>query len=71
MYHFYISKAMSGEGGMVFLDSTVAKLVCSDLSSELNLTGWYSIPVDHISFWDKNRQETVQIYYDSICTSLG
>jgi flavorubredoxin len=27
-------------------------LVCSDLSSKLNLTGWYNIPVDHISFWD-------------------
>ena len=39
-------------GGMQFLESADAKLVCSDLSSKLNLTGWYNIPVDHISFWD-------------------
>ena len=39
-------------GGMEFLESADAKLVCSDLSSKLNLTGWYNIPVDHISFWD-------------------
>jgi flavorubredoxin len=39
-------------GGMQFLKSPKAKLVCSDLSSKLNLTGWYNIPVDHISFWD-------------------
>ena len=36
-------------GGMEFLGSTNAKLVCSDLSSKLNLMGWYNIPVDHIS----------------------
>lgn len=39
-------------GGMHFLKSPKARLVCSDLSSKLNLTGWYNIPVDHISFWD-------------------
>lgn len=39
-------------GGMEFLKSPRARLVCSDLSSKLNLTGWYNIPVDHISFWD-------------------
>jgi len=39
-------------GGMQFLKSPNARLVCSDLSSKLNLTGWYDIPVDHISFWD-------------------
>ncbi|MDQ2684898.1 MAG: hypothetical protein M3Y25_03520 [Thermoproteota archaeon] len=39
-------------GGMQFLKSPKARLVCSDLSSKLNLTGWYNIPVDHISFWD-------------------
>jgi flavorubredoxin len=39
-------------GGMEFVESANAKLVCSDLSSKLNLTGWYNIPVDHISFWD-------------------
>jgi flavorubredoxin len=39
-------------GGMEFLKSPKAKLVCSDLSSKLNLSGWYNIPVDYISFWD-------------------
>ena len=41
-------------GGMEFLESANAKLVCSDLSSKLNLMGWYNIPVDHISAWDKD-----------------
>jgi flavorubredoxin len=31
-------------GGMEFLDSADAKLVCSDLSSKLNMMGWYNIP---------------------------
>lgn len=39
-------------GGMQFLKAPNAKLVCSDLSSKLNLMGWYDIPLDHISFWD-------------------
>ncbi|MDQ2684970.1 MAG: hypothetical protein M3Y25_03880 [Thermoproteota archaeon] len=39
-------------GGMEFLKSPKSKLVCSDLSSKLNLTGWHNIPVDHVSFWD-------------------
>jgi flavorubredoxin len=39
-------------GGMEFLKSPKARLVCSDLSSKLNLTGWHNVPVDHISFWD-------------------
>lgn len=39
-------------GGMEFLNAPKAKLLCSDLSSKLNLTGWYNIPADHISFWD-------------------
>jgi len=39
-------------GGMQFLKSPKAKLVCSDLSSKLNLMGWYNVPADHISFWD-------------------
>lgn len=39
-------------GGMEFLKSPNARLVCSDLSSKLNLMGWYNIPVNHISFWD-------------------
>jgi len=37
-------------GGMAFLDSADARLVCSDLTSKLNLTGWHNVPVDHISF---------------------
>ena len=39
-------------GGMKFLDAPRAKLICSDLSSKLNLTGWYDVPTDHVSFWD-------------------
>lgn len=39
---------------MEFLESADAKLVCSDLSSKLNLMGWYNIPVDHISTWDND-----------------
>jgi flavorubredoxin len=45
-------------GGMEFLESADARLVCSDLSSKLNLTGWYNIPVDHISFWDNEVLKT-------------
>jgi flavorubredoxin len=41
-------------GGMEFLESANAKLICSDLSSKLNLMGWYNIPVDHISTWDND-----------------
>ncbi len=36
-------------GGITFLESADAKLVCSDLSSKLNMTGWYNIPLDHLS----------------------
>jgi flavorubredoxin len=39
-------------GGMDFLNCLNARLICSDLSSKLNLMGWYNIPLDHISFWD-------------------
>jgi flavorubredoxin len=38
-------------GGMEFLKASKAKLICSDLSSKLNLTGW-KMPIDHISFWE-------------------
>jgi flavorubredoxin len=31
-------------GGMDFLKAPKAKLLCSDLSSKLNLTGWYKVP---------------------------
>ena len=43
---------------MEFLKSPKAKLVCSDLSSKLNLTGWYNVPCDHISFWDNEILKT-------------
>ena len=45
-------------GGMQFLKSPRTRLVCSDLSSKLNLAGWYNIPVDHISFWDSEVLKT-------------
>jgi flavorubredoxin len=45
-------------GGMEFLKCPKAKLVCSDLSSKLNLVGWYNVPTDHISFWDNEVLKT-------------
>lgn len=45
-------------GGMEFLKAAKARLVCSDLSSRLNLMGWYNIPADHISFWEGERLRT-------------
>jgi flavorubredoxin len=47
-------------GGMAVLDSADARLVCSDLSSTLNLTGWYNVPSDHISFWDNETLKMSQ-----------
>ena len=55
-------------GGMAFLDSADAKLVCSDLSSKLNLTGWYNIPADHISFWDNEVLKTGKRQFRFIMT---
>ena len=55
-------------GGMAFLDSADAKLVCSDLSSKLNLTGWYNIPTDHISFWDNEVLKTGKKSFKFIMT---
>jgi flavorubredoxin len=55
-------------GGMAFLDSADAKLVCSDLSSKLNLTGWYNTPVDHISFWDNETLKTGKRQFRFIMT---
>ena len=57
MQRFYILKVMNGEEWH-FLESADAKLVCSDLSSKLNLTGWYNIPVDHVTFWDNETLKT-------------
>ncbi len=45
-------------GGMDFLKTPKAKLICSDLSSKLNLTGWHNVPVDHIPFWDNEVLKT-------------
>ena len=45
-------------GGMDFLKAPNARLVCSDLSSKLNLTGWHNVPVNHISFWENETLKT-------------
>jgi flavorubredoxin len=45
-------------GGMDFLKAPKAKLICSDLSSKLNLMGWQGIPLDHLSFWDNQVLKT-------------
>ncbi len=45
-------------GGMDFLKAPRERLVCSDLSSKLNLTGWYNEPVDHVSFWENETMKT-------------
>ena len=55
-------------GGMEFLESADAKLVCSDLSSKLNLTGWYNVPIDHISFWDNEILKTGKRSFKFIMT---
>ena len=55
-------------GGMAFIDSADAQLVCSDLSSKLNLVGWYNIPVDHISFWDNETLKTGKKQFRFIMT---
>src|SRR5919109_3504240 len=55
-------------GGMAFLESANARLVCSDLSSKLNLTGWYNVPADHISFWDNEMLKTGKKQFRFIMT---
>ena len=55
-------------GGMGFLESADAKLVCSDLSSKLNMMGWYNIPVDHISVWDNDILKTGKKQFKFIMT---
>jgi flavorubredoxin len=45
-------------GGMEFLNAPGVKLLCSDLSSKLNLTGWGGMRADHISFWDNETLKT-------------
>ena len=44
-------------GGMEFLQAPNAKLICSELSSKLNLMGW-KMPIDHISFWENESLKT-------------
>ena len=51
-------------GGMEFLNSADAKLLCSDLSSKLNLTGWHNMPSDHISFWEGDALKTGRLLAD-------
>jgi flavorubredoxin len=55
-------------GGMAVLDSADARLVCSDLSSTLNLTGWNNVPSDHISFWDNEILKTGKRQFRFIMT---
>jgi flavorubredoxin len=55
-------------GGMAFLESADAKLVCSDLTSKLNLAGWHGIPTDHISFWDDEVLKTGKRQFRFIMT---
>ena len=55
-------------GGMAFLESADAKLVCSDLSSKLNMMGWYNVPVDHISVWDNEILKTGKRQFKFIMT---
>jgi flavorubredoxin len=55
-------------GGMAFLESADAKLVCSDLSSKLNLAGWNGIPTDHISYWDNEVLKTGKRQFRFIMT---
>jgi flavorubredoxin len=53
-------------GGMAFLDS--AKLVCSDLSSKLNLAGWHGMSAEHVSFWDNETLNTGKRQFRFIMT---
>ena len=42
-------------GGMPFLEYPNAKLVCSLLSSRLNLASWFNAPKPHIPVWEGDR----------------
>src|SRR5438034_10824238 len=53
---------------MEFLKCPKAKLLCSDLSSKLNLMGWYNVLTDHISFWDNEVLKTGKIILRFIMT---
>ena len=56
-------------GGMGFLESADAKLVCSDLSSILNMRGWYNVPVELMSVWDNDILKTGKKHFKFIMTS--
>jgi flavorubredoxin len=45
-------------GGMDFLKAPKTRLLCSELTSKLNLSGWNNVPVDHISFWENETLKT-------------
>jgi flavorubredoxin len=45
-------------GGMDFLKAPKTRLLCSEVTSKLNLSGWNNVPVDHISFWENETLKT-------------
>ena len=45
---------------MEILKASKAKLICSELSSKLNLMGW-KMPIDHISFWENESLKIVRM----------
>jgi flavorubredoxin len=38
------------------------------LSSKLNLTGWYNVPLDHVSFWDNETLKTGKRQFKFVMT---
>lgn len=55
-------------GGMSFLKAPNSRLICSELSSRLNLTGWFNVPIDHISFWENEMLKTGKRSFKFIMT---
>lgn len=55
-------------GGMEFLNAPKARLICSDLSSKLNLMGW-NMHADHISFWDNESLKVGRMTLRFLMTS--
>jgi flavorubredoxin len=41
-------------GGMPFLQSSNAKLVCSRVGSGINLSWWYDLPKRHVGVWEND-----------------
>ena len=58
MYVAFLHFESDEWGGMDFLKAPKTRLLCSDLTSKLNLTGWNNVPVDHISFWENETLKT-------------